>query len=272
VRFLALAVLLAGPWSCSDPNAEAVRAADRLYREQQWEEAATAYKELPHGVGEWRGYGAWRAGVIYRDPLGDPARAKKQFHSCSREFDDDEWGYSCLVELGDLARDTGDPRGAIDAYRSAVELRPMGQWSEHCLMESGKAYGALGEHEQSRREWSELLSRFGRSARVPEVELAIARSYDLQGDPKEARRAFQRVYRKNPKHSVAPLALFGEAEALEQLGELDKALALYERVRTLHPNPPVVDRKLTSIRERQSRRDVNPDAGEVPDSGRKYRR
>ena len=150
MRLLALAVLLAGPWSCSDPSSDAVRGADRLYREQRWEEAATAYTDLPESTGDWRGYGAWRAGVIYRDPLGDPERARSQFASCAREFESDDWGYSCLVELGDLARDHHDPRAAIDAYRRAVELRPMGQWSEHCLLESGKAYGDLGEHEQAR--------------------------------------------------------------------------------------------------------------------------
>ncbi len=272
MRALALAVILAGPWSCTDPTVDAVRAADRLYREQHWEEAATAYAELPADAGDWRGYGAWRAGVIFRDPLGDPARARKQFTACSREFSDEDWGYSCLVELGDLARDGEDPRAAIDAYRRAIELRPMGQWSEHCLMESGKAYGDLGQHEESRSDWSELLSRFSRSARVPEVELAVARSWDLEGNPKDARKAFQRVHRKYPKHSIAPLAMFGEAESLEQLGELDKALTLYERVRTGHPNPRAVDLKIESIRDRQERRDVDNKASEVPDSGRKYRR
>lgn len=272
MRALALAMLILGPWGCSDPDTEAVRAADRLYRSQHWEEAATAYAELPDGAGDWRGYGAWRAGVIYRDPLGDRPRAKEQFSACAREFSDEDWGYSCLVELGDLARDGGDPRASIDAYRRAIELRPMGQWSEHCLMESGKAYGALGQHEQSRGDWSELLSRFGRSARVPEVELEIARSWDLEGNPKQARRAYQTVHRKYPKHSIAPLAMFGEAEALEQLGELDKALTLYVRVRAAHPNPRAVDLKIESIRDRQERRDVDHGASEVPDSGRKYRR
>ncbi len=249
-----------------------MRAADRLYRTQNWEEAATAYAALPAGSGDWRGYGAWRAGVIYRDPLGDRSRAKEQFSSCAKEFEDGDWGYSCLVELGDLARDGADPRASIDAYRRAIELRPMGQWTEHCLMESGRAYGALGEHEQARSDWSELLARFSRSARAPEVELAIARSWDLEGNPKEARRAFRTLYRKNPKHSIAPLAMFGEAEALEQLGELDEALALYERVRAAHPNPRAVDLKIESIRDRQERRDVENHASEVPDSGHLYRR
>lgn len=272
MRALALAVFLAGPWACSDPNAEAVRTADRLYREQRWEDAAAAYASLPDASGDWQGYGSWRAGVIFRDPLGDPVRAQQQFTVCSRLHVDSDWGYSCLVELGDLARDGGDPRAAIDAYRRAVELRPMGKWSEHCLLESGKAYGAIGEHEQARGEWSELLARFGKSSRAPEVELAVARSYDLEGLPKEARRAFQRVHRKYPRHSVAPLAMFGEAEALEQLGDFDKALQLYSRVRLLHPNPPVVDAKMASIKDRQERRDVDAGAGDVPDSGRKYRR
>jgi len=256
-----------------DPGAEAVREADRLYREQQWEEAAVAYAALPESSGDWQGYGAWRAGVIYRDPLGDARRATLQFTVCSREFvDDPTWGYTCTVELGDLARDGGNPRGAIDHYRKAIELRPAGQWSEHCLFESGRAYQEIGEHEQSRKEWTELLSRFEGSTRSPEVMLNIARSFDLQGLGKEAKRAFRAVHRTYPKHSVAPLAIFGEAQVLEQLGEFDDALALFEKVKLRHPNPQVVVQRMESIRERQTRRDVDTGAGEVRDSGVKYRK
>lgn len=247
----------------SDTGKEAVREADRLYREQRWEEAAQAYSSLPEGSGDWRGYGAWRAGVIYRDPLGDSQRASLQFNSCAREFiEDSNWGYTCLVEIGDLSRDQKNPRGAIDAYRKALELRPMGQWSEHCLFESGRAYQEIEEYDQSRNEWIELLSRFERSTRAPDVMLAIARSFDLQGLSKEARREFRAVHRTYPTHSVTPLAIFGEAEVLEQMGELDDALKLYEKVLKTHPNPQVVTQKMDAIRDRQQRRDLDAGTGD----------
>lgn len=262
---LVMAVALVA--GCADAATVAVREADRLYREQAWERAARAYATLPDSAGDWRGYGAWRAGVIHRDPLGDRKRARVQFTICAREFAAEEWGYTCLVELGDLARDSADPRAAIAAYRAALESRPRGQWSEHCLFESGRAYQELGEHAEARTEWSELLARFGRGTRAPEVQLAIARSFDLSRQPKEARRAFQNVHRTHPQHSVAPLALFGEAEALEQLGELDAALPIYLRVRQRHPNPRIVDQKIEAIRIRQERRDVDAGLRAMQDAG-----
>ena len=102
--------------------------------------------------------------------------------------------------------------------------------------------------------------------------LAIARSLDLEGDNKEARKAFRAVHRTYPKHSVAPLAIFGEAEVLEQMGEFATALRLYDKVMKTHPNPQVVVQKRDALRERQARRDVDSGAGDVRDSGRKYRR
>ena len=269
-RLLLGAVALALLGCKTDPSIEAVREADRLYREQQWEAAAQAYASLPEGKYDRQGYGAWRAGVVYRDPLGDRARAKDQFTECARRFEDQgDWGYNCLVELGDLARDAGEPRAAISSYRKAIELRPQGQWSEHCLFESGKAYAEIGEYAQARAEWEELLTRFAGSTRAPEVMLAVARSYDLEGEAKQARRAFQGVHRKYPKHSLAPIAVFGEAEVLEQLGELDAAEELYRKILQTHPNPPVVQSKLEALDERRERRDVDTGAGEVPDSGRR---
>ena len=270
---LVLASLVAFTACPADPGALAVREADRLYREQRWEDAAIAYSTLPESSGDWQGYGAWRAGVIFRDPMGNPRRATNQFTLCAREYESGStWGYTCLVELGDLARDSANPRAAIDAYRKALELLPTGQWSEHCLLESGRSYQEIGEYEQSRKEWIELLSRFARSTRAPEVMLGIARSFDLQGKGKDAQRAFREVHQTYPKHSVAPLAIFGEAEVLEQMGELEAALKLYEEVKLKHPNPQVVLQKMEALKERQQRRDVDTGAGEVRDSGRKYRR
>ena len=83
---------------------------------------------------------------------------------------------------------------------------------------------------------------------------------------------FSRPTRATVQHSVAPLAIFGEAEVLEQMGDLDAALKLYEEVKLKHPNPQVVLQKMEALKERRQRRDVDTGAGEVRDSGRKYRR
>ena len=160
----------------------AVERADLLFAESRWEEAASAYQSLPEGAGAWRPYGNWRAATIFRDALQDPGRAEEAFDLCSRSYPEEKWGYVCRVDLGDLRRDTGEPRGAIDAYRGALELRPKGSYAEHCLLESGRAYLTLGAPSQARVEWEELLSSFPKSRLAPEVGLELARSYDLQRD------------------------------------------------------------------------------------------
>ncbi len=239
---------------------DAVREADQLFGNGHWEEAAAAYASLPPEVGRWRAYGAWRAAVVYRDGLQDLPRAQEAFEACAKIWADDEWGYTCQVDLADLLRDAGELRDAIGAYRTAVEMRPTGAHLQQSLLSSGRAYLMLGQPEQARVEWEELLQRFPKSAQAPVVALEMARSFDLQGDHKGALAAYQDVQDRFGTHSVAALAAFGEGEALEQLGRLEEAEAKFVEAMDVHPNPAAVQIKLDSVRERRTRREQDESA------------
>jgi len=244
-----------------------VREADRLFAEGRSEEAIVAYLAIPESAGAWQAYGAWRAGVIYRDALHDDARADTALQDCVKRFAESDWGYACLVDLGDLRRETHRPRPAIDAYRRALDLRPTGSYAEHCLYHSGLAYLGLGEPEQARVEWKELMERYPETVFAPTVALETARSYDLQGDHKTALVEFGKVRKAHPHHSVAALAAFGEAEALEQQGRFDEAYKAFEQVLAVHPNPGAVMLRIERLKLREMRRD-RPETYQ-PDSGRR---
>jgi len=241
--------------ACGAREDGAVLAADRLVHKGLWEEAALAYATLPESAGAWRTYGAWRSATIYRDALNDPVRAEETFSRCADLYAEDDWGYSCQVELGDLRLDEFRPRQAIAAYRAALEMRPRGAYAEHCQLQSGRGYLALGEYGQSRVEWDELLKQFPNSPFRTTVALESARSYDLEGRHKEALDAFQLVQQEYPGHSVSPLAAQGEAESLEQLGRFDLAVSVYEKLGEKHPNPAAIEIKLEALKERKIRRD-----------------
>jgi tetratricopeptide (TPR) repeat protein len=259
---LGLLLLLA---ACGADELDTVRTADELFGQGHWEEAAAAYASLPPEVGAWRAYGAWRAAVVYRDGLQDLPRATQAFEECAKTWGDNEWGYTCQVDLADLLRDNGEYRDAIGAYRAAIEMRPNGLHLQQCLLASGRVYLSLGQPEQARVEWEELLQRYPKSPYGPVVALELARSFDLQGDHKGALAAYQHVQERFPTHSVAPLAAFGEGEALEQLGRLKEAEAKFLATRDVHPNPAAVQVKLDSVHARRERREQ--DESSVMDHG-----
>jgi len=238
-----------------DPVLAEVQLGDRLFAEGRSEEAIVAYLAIPEAAGEWRAYGAWRAGVIYRDALHDDKRAEEAWTGCSKTYIETDWGYACLVDVADLRREALHLRQAIDAYRRALDLRPNGAYSEHCLYHAGLAYLGLGEAEQARVEWKELLERFPKSVFAASVALERARSFDLQGEHKSALTEFKELQTSWPEHSVAPLAVFGEAEALEQLGRLDEAEEAYARALAVHPNPGAVMLRIERLKLRGLRRD-----------------
>ena len=256
-RDTGLAVLLLGLLlvsGCGDSGYAPVQKAEALAVEGRWEEAAEAFRSLPAESEDWKPYGDWRAATIYRDLLVDPTRAEVAFTDCFRAHPQHDWGYSCRVQLGHLRRDRGDPRGAIDAYRGALQLRPRGGYSEVCLLESGRAYLEMGEAEQARLEWQELMEKFPTSPLEATVALDRASSYDLEGLYREALKAYREVQARYPGHSVVSRASFGEGEALEQLGRLDEAQALFEELRYTHPNPEAIEVKIAALIRRTARR------------------
>ncbi len=266
VRWLVpVLLLLVG---CRSSGPDAVRVADALYADGRWEQAAAAYQALPDISESWQAYGAWRAAAIHRDALKDPERAEAAFAACARRWGELEWGYTCQVELGDLVRDLGRPRAAIDAYRKALEIRPRGGQAEHCLLESGRSYLTIGEPAQARVEWDELARAFPRSPLLPMVAVEAARAYDLEDLHEESLAAYREAQKRWPEHSSAPLAVYGEAEALEQLGRLTEAQEAFERALLVHPNPDAVRLKLERLRNRADRKEQK--ATSVPDSGKRY--
>ena len=257
-RLLLVACLLWGLCGCEERSPDAVVAADTLFRAGRHEAAALAYAHLPDDAGSWRAYGAWRSAVIYRDALGDSVRAQKGFQQCTSRFPMNSWGYACLVDLGDLRRQERRFRAAINSYRAALEQRPRGEHAEHCLLQSGHSYLALGEFEQARVEWQELGREFPASKQLARIALDRARSFDLQGRYKEALEAYRTVIEEFTEDEVTVAAAYGVAEAYEQLGMLDEAEAAYQAVIGGHPNRALVELKLRSLLSRRSRRDRAP--------------
>ncbi|MBJ93170.1 MAG: hypothetical protein CMP23_01705 [Rickettsiales bacterium] len=244
--------------ACEEPVPDDLARADALFRAGRLEAAAAAYTGLGEEAKGWRPFAAYRAAVIYRDALGDSRRAEKAFEECNRRYPMDSWGYSCLVELGDLRRDARRFRAAISSYRAALEQRPRGSLAEHSLFHSGRCYLALGEFEQARVEWQELGREFPASALLPEVSLERARSFDLQGRYRDALEAYQATLEDHPGGLEEVLAAYGVAESYEQMGMLKEAELAFRSVLERHPNRQAVELKLSSLESRMERRDREP--------------
>jgi len=244
--------------SCGRHSDEApVRYAEELAETERWEEAADAFQSLPEEVAQWQPFGSWRSASIYRDELRDPVRAEKALADCAKRWAATDWGYVCKVELGHLRVVRENHRGAVDAFRGALQLRPRGAYAETCLLESGRAYLALGEPAQARLEWAELLEGFPTTPLDATLALEVARSYDIEGDQRRAVDAYRALIQRFEGHSVVPVAQFGLGESLEQLGELEEALGVFRLLIQGHPNPPAVRVKAEAVERRIVRRNLN---------------
>jgi tetratricopeptide (TPR) repeat protein len=141
--------------------------------------------------------------------LAVSARAGETSHPAAR----------ALKERGDALRKSGDPAGALEAYRSAIK--------QHAGF--AEAWAAAGELHYQQKAYGEAIEAFGRAV---EIDPAFATAwYNLafaarkSGDLARAKGAYDRYVALRPSDADGRLGL---AETLRALGEREAAIREYE--------------------------------------------
>jgi tetratricopeptide (TPR) repeat protein len=105
---------------------------------------------------------------IYQGPLGDPARAEREFQAALRQgVDDPTW----LERIGDAALANGNAEQARTTYLRAVEQRPDSAVLQHKL---GLAYAARSQHEAAAEAQRRAIELLGAATDPAANELRIA--------------------------------------------------------------------------------------------------
>jgi tetratricopeptide (TPR) repeat protein len=124
-----------------------------------------------------------------------------------------------LKAQGDAKRKGGDPAGALEAYRAALQLHPA----------YPEAHAAVGEVHYAAKAYPEAIDAFGAAVGLdPEYATAwynLAFASRKAGDLARARAAYDRYVNLRP---ADPDGRFGLAETLRAAGERDAAVKEYE--------------------------------------------
>lgn len=138
------------------------------------------------------------------------------------------------LSLGKAMEGEGDLKGAVEAFRSALELDPD---SEVIRLELAGVLGELGQTEEALK----VLKPLGGKSQAPEVYGLEAQLNVQVGRFEEAARAMREVIRLDPTAPAARVRL-GVLEA--RLGHREAALRQYQQAEALFPDAPEPYREL----------------------------
>jgi len=80
--------------------------------------------------------------------------------------------------------------------------------------------------------------------------LCIADIYYLEGKLDQAIDEYKKLQRDYPESNLVLDARFGEAVCREEKGELEEALAAYQKLKDVYRNPSLIERRIARVEEK----------------------
>jgi TolA-binding protein len=130
---------------------------------------------------------------------------------------------------------SGDLEGANQAIEKILAEYPSGNLNERSLLLYGQALNRLGSPAAAREFFDRFVQRFAESPWRPEVELAVARTYEQEGAWKEASQLYEQWLTRNADHPARPEAEFNRAWAEDLARNEAKAFELFTNFVTQFP-------------------------------------
>lgn len=208
----------------------------------------------------------FRVGRINYLFLGEVPEAVHVLRSLARREDGGTWALRSQLLLGEIFEvRQGDCRQAIVEYQRFIGMNRGGEGNDEAQLAVARCSFAIGEYEQARAEYENLLERYPDSPLRQRALAGAAGAHSVTGRPGLAIRAYREVLAAGPDPVLAAEARFGIASALEESGDLAGALAELEAARDGYPNPGLVEERIERVRQRiakQGPRGKTHDGGE----------
>lgn len=167
------------------------------------------------------------------------AQAAVRLFSKALEFDPGNYRY--YNDRGVAHKKSGDLEKALADYSRALDIRPD---YTNALNNRGVVFLQTGDLDKAIQDFTEAL-RFGGLESTVHTNLGIA--YSRKGDLQKAVKEFDSAI---ARPHTDPRAFLFLAESLEQMGDKERSLKLYQRARTASTDPAVsagIEKRIASL-------------------------
>ena len=187
------------------------------------------------------------ADTLYRQ--GDPTNALIAYRALTNDFASlprvrETLLPQALYQIVRTSIDTGDARGAAGTAAGMVSLMPASELTERALWLVGwDRLLRLRQPREARATFEELLERFPSRPLRPEVELALARTQEVEGDWPGALHSYEEwLSRHSETNTLRARAEYSRAFATDRAGDGTNAFQLFTRFLSQFPADELAQR------------------------------
>jgi TolA-binding protein len=159
-----------------------------------------------------------------------------------------------LYQLVRAATDAGDLATATAAAEQILAWFPESYLTESSLLVRGQGLARHGNPVAARQVFENLRQRFPGSPLTAQVELAIARTYELQRDWSTAEQAYTRWLAAHPAAPERPQVEYAAAWTCSRAGDVTNALARFTRFIETYPTNALAPQAQWSVADLHFRR------------------
>ena len=171
----------------------------------------------------------WRAASLAASTAGEPIEARRLFRTFLKAWPEDPRVAQARLAMARLELlDFGRPDRAARQYTWAVREAPESPQAGDWLQRAGNAWLLADKPKEARAVWKQLIEDYPEDA--PGAQLALGRLDLVEGEVERAYEHFQAVAVVRSRGPESTLARLGMSLCLEQLGELEGALAELDEV------------------------------------------
>jgi TolA-binding protein len=169
--------------------------------------------------------------AVARFKAGDSRYALKNYAAAARhywlaatnysEFPTVRQGFAdhALYQIVRVSLALDDLEGASKAMGLVLEWYPQSYFGDRSLLWFGQALGAAGKPAEARRLFSEFLRKFPSSPLVPELGLAMARTWQQEGNWEAAAAEYERWMKAHAEHPSRGQAAYEQAWSMHRSGQ-----------------------------------------------------
>lgn len=209
----------------------------------KYEYVAETWKSSPYAPKS-----KYRVAYTYNRHLGDEKRATDAYLALYFLYPGSREAVQAREDLAGIYSERGEHSKAIEEYQWVLEKRPAREQRYRHLI--AMEYIKLGDTAQARIELKELLALPLGEELATETYFQIANTYYIEGDNKNAIKAYDELILKFPDHRLSLDARLNKARILEEEEELMDALLILRGLEERYPNRDVITNLIKHIEKR----------------------
>jgi len=130
-----------------------------------------------------------------------------------------------LYQMAEASLDRGDEEGARTAVNKILNWYPNSDFGAGGLLLIGE--DPKNDYAARRQIFADLLKRFPNTPLLPDVQYAMARTFEQEGNWTKALAAYDQWVARYPSHALLPRVEFSRAMACQRAGLETNALAMF---------------------------------------------